>query len=88
MEWLSHSFSISLFFLKVCNDLKSKYKKESAIWKEVSNKLVDVKGQKRKERLILDLSIINQNILKYKFKYGDYKNALEYFGILSIHFQI
>ena len=31
------------------------------------------------KRLTLDLRLINQHIYKFKFKYEDYKKALEYF---------
>ena len=43
-----------------------------------------------KKRLILDLRLINQHLDKFKFKYEDYKKALEYFeaGGFAINFDL
>ena len=42
------------------------------------------------KRLILDLRLVNQHLYKFKFKYEDYKKALEYFeaGGFAINFDL
>ncbi|MEM9400707.1 MAG: reverse transcriptase domain-containing protein [Verrucomicrobiota bacterium] len=43
-----------------------------------------------KKRLIIDLRLINQHLRQFKFKYEDYKKALEYFakGVYAINFDL